>query len=215
MRIEFATKTGKQGVGEIFGGEGKRPGVVLIQEWWGLNDHIRDIAGRYAKEGFVVLAVDLYRGTVTKSADEAGKLMGALDWPQALADIEGAVDALRVHASCTGKVAVTGFCMGGALTFATACRSPASVRRSPSMASPTRRSPTTPRSPPPSSPISPRKTAGPSPRPPRGSSSSSTPPGRPCSSSSTTRTTPSSTTPARRCTAKAAPSSPGSGRSTS
>lgn len=124
MRIEFATKTGKQGVGEIFGGEGKRPGVVLIQEWWGLNDHIRDIAGRYAKEGFVVLAVDLYRGTVTKSADEAGKLMGALDWPQALADIEGAVDALRVHASCTGKVAVTGFCMGGALTFATACRVP-------------------------------------------------------------------------------------------
>lgn len=124
MRIEFPTKTGKQAQGEIFGAEGRRPGVVLVQEWWGLNDHIRDIAGRFAGEGFVVLAVDLYRGQVTKSADEAGKLMGALDWPQALADLEGAVDQLRGHAHCNGKVAVTGFCMGGALTFATACRVP-------------------------------------------------------------------------------------------
>src|SRR5213075_762651 len=73
-RIQWDAKTSK-GEGEVFGNnEGKRAGIVLIQEYWGLNDHIRDVAGRYAKEGFVVLAVDLFHGQVTKDAGEAGKL---------------------------------------------------------------------------------------------------------------------------------------------
>ncbi len=120
-RIQFDAKTTK-GEGEIFGNnEGKRPGIVAIHEWWGLNEHAKDIAARYAKEGFVVLAIDLFHGHTTKDAAEAGKLMSALDWTKAIAEIHGAVHTLRTHPSCTGKVAVTGFCMGGALTFAAAC----------------------------------------------------------------------------------------------
>jgi carboxymethylenebutenolidase len=120
-RIQWDAKTSK-GEGEIFGNhQGKRPGIVLIQEYWGLNDHVRDIAERYAKEGFVVLAVDLFHGKVTKDAGEAGKLMGALDWPKAIAEIDGAVHTLQTHPSCNGKIAITGFCLGGALTFAAAC----------------------------------------------------------------------------------------------
>jgi carboxymethylenebutenolidase len=118
MRIQFDAKTGK-GEGELFGAEGKRPGVVLIQEWWGLNDHIRDVARRLANEGFVVLAVDVYHGKTTKDAGEASKLMGALDWPKAIAEIDGAVQHLRARTN--GKVAALGFCMGGALTLAAAC----------------------------------------------------------------------------------------------
>jgi carboxymethylenebutenolidase len=119
-RIQFEAAKSK-GEGEVFGNnEGKRPGIVLIQEWWGLNDHIRDVAQRYAKEGFLVLAIDLFHGKTTKDAGEANKLMGELDWEKAVAEIRGAVHTLRSHPSCTGKVGVTGFCMGGGLTFAAA-----------------------------------------------------------------------------------------------
>lgn len=120
-RIQWEAKDSR-GEGEIFGNnEGKRPGIVLIQEYWGVNDHVRDIAGRFAKEGFVVLAVDLYHGKITKDAGEAGKLMRALDWPKALAEVQGAVRTLRSHPSCNDKVAVTGFCLGGAITLAAVC----------------------------------------------------------------------------------------------
>jgi carboxymethylenebutenolidase len=71
-----------------------------------------------------VLAPDLYHGKVTKSAEEAGKIMGSLDWPKALAEIIAAATHLRDHESSNGKVAVMGFCMGGALTFAAAANIP-------------------------------------------------------------------------------------------
>jgi carboxymethylenebutenolidase len=95
--------------------------VVLIQEWWGVNDHIRDLTERMAKEGFVVLAPDLYHGKVTKDATEAGKLMTELDTLKAVGEIAGAVAFLKEHPRSNGKVGVMGFCMGGALSFASAC----------------------------------------------------------------------------------------------
>jgi carboxymethylenebutenolidase len=94
-------------------------GVIVIQEWWGLNDHIKDVADRFAAAGFTALAPDLYHGKVTKSPDEAGKLLMALSIDQAEKDLRGAVSYLR---KMTGKpVGVVGFCMGGALSLFAAC----------------------------------------------------------------------------------------------
>jgi carboxymethylenebutenolidase len=101
-------------------GRGRAPALVLIQEWWGINDHLRSMVDRFAKEGFLVLAPDLYHGTIATSADEAAKLMNALDKRQAMKEIGDAVSFLRSHERSTGKVAVTGFCMGGALAFGAA-----------------------------------------------------------------------------------------------
>ncbi len=102
-------------------GSATAPTLVLLQEWWGVNDHIESLADRFAAEGFLTLAPDLYRGAIAKTADEAGKMMAALDWPRAMDDIAGAVAFLRAHPRGNGKVGVTGFCMGGALAFASAC----------------------------------------------------------------------------------------------
>ena len=94
------------------------PGVIVIQEWWGLVDHIKDVCERFANEGFVALAPDLYHGKATKSPDEAGKLMMALNIDQAEKDLSGAVGYLLDHDAVTGdKVGVVGFCMGGALAL--------------------------------------------------------------------------------------------------
>lgn len=118
-RVEFETKSGKKASGELAvpAGAGKAPSVVLVQEWWGLNDHIRSLLGRLAAEGFVALAPDLYHGKVTKDAEEASKLMTALDRGQALEEIEGAAQFLLAHERAGGRVGVMGFCMGGSLSF--------------------------------------------------------------------------------------------------
>jgi carboxymethylenebutenolidase len=125
-RIEFAAKDGSLVSGELAlpSGTGKAPGLVLIQEWWGVNDHIRSLADRFAAEGFVVLAPDLYHGVTTKDPAEAGKLMTALDGMRAFHDIQAAVHHLHAHERVSGKVGVTGFCMGGAYTFVAATRIP-------------------------------------------------------------------------------------------
>ena len=96
------------------------PGVVIIHEWWGVNDQIEKTAKRWAEEGFVALAPDLYHGKVVPigKPDEAGAAMKALDFPNAVQEIAAAVEYLRARTN--GKVAVTGYCMGGALSFATA-----------------------------------------------------------------------------------------------
>ena len=102
------------------------PGVVVIQEWWGLNDQICGIADRFARAGFNALAPDLFKGRVAQDPDEASHLMNGLDFPGAThQDIRGAVDHLRnVGGKSGGKVAVMGFCMGGALTIAAAVHVP-------------------------------------------------------------------------------------------
>lgn len=97
---------------------GHGPAVVVIQEWWGLNDQIKGVCDRFAAEGFVALAPDLYRGQLAVEPDEAGKLMMSLNVERAAKDMAGAVDFLVGHAavSSTG-VGVTGYCMGGALAL--------------------------------------------------------------------------------------------------
>ena len=93
---------------------GSGPGVIVIQEWWGLTDHISGIADRLAAEGFVALAPDLYGGTTTHDADEAGRLMMELPVDEAARDLAGAVDFLLSHEAVTSStVGAVGFCMGG------------------------------------------------------------------------------------------------------
>jgi len=99
---------------------GPGPGVVVIQEWWGLNDQIKEVCDRYAGAGFVALAPDLYRGqsATLKEPDEAGKLMMALNIEQAAKDMVGAIDALKANAAVSSRgVGVTGYCMGGGLAL--------------------------------------------------------------------------------------------------
>lgn len=97
---------------------GNGPGVVVIQEWWGLVDHIKDVCDRFAAEGFVALAPDLYHGQVAQSPDEAGKLMMALRIDEAERDLGGAIEYLLAHDAAIGrKVGTVGFCMGGALSL--------------------------------------------------------------------------------------------------
>ncbi len=92
------------------------PGIVVIQEWWGLNDQIRGVADRLAADGYRALVPDLYRGKSTVEAEEAHHLMSGLDFGVAASqDLRGAVQFLKAGGSV--KVAVTGFCMGGALTL--------------------------------------------------------------------------------------------------
>ena len=109
--------------------QGRGPGVVVIQEWWGLNEQIKEVCDRYAGEGFVALAPDLYRGEATTKEDEAGQLMMALNIEQAAKDMAGAVDYLRGHDAVTGDgVGVTGFCMGGGLALWLATLRPDAVK---------------------------------------------------------------------------------------
>ncbi|MEX2159155.1 MAG: dienelactone hydrolase family protein [Dehalococcoidia bacterium] len=97
---------------------GSGPGVIVIQEWWGLNANIKDIAERFAKEGFVALAPDLYHGQVTAEPDEAGKIMMSMNIGQAAKDLTGAVDYLVGLDAATGsEVGSVGFCMGGGLSL--------------------------------------------------------------------------------------------------
>jgi class I fructose-bisphosphate aldolase len=123
QHVSFLARGGGSVDGELGvpGGEGQVPALVLVQEWWGLNDHIRSLLERMAAEGFLVLAPDLYHGKSTKDPEEAGKLMTELDTLRAVKEIGGGVDFLRTHDRSNGKVGVLGFCMGGALTFASAC----------------------------------------------------------------------------------------------
>jgi carboxymethylenebutenolidase len=100
-------------------------GVIVIQEWWGLVDHIKAVADRFAGEGFVALAPDLYHGRSTTSPDEAGRLMMALNIEQAAKELVGAVEYLLGPGGATSeKVGVVGFCMGGQLALAAACATP-------------------------------------------------------------------------------------------
>jgi carboxymethylenebutenolidase len=97
----------------------------VIQEYWGLVDHIKDLADRFAAEGFVALAPDLYHGEQAKSPDDAGKLMMALNISETVKDLRGAADALIATRGVTPKqVAIVGFCMGGQLALYGACELP-------------------------------------------------------------------------------------------
>jgi len=102
------------------GGSGRAGGVVVVQEWWGLSPFIKSTCDRLAQAGFVALAPDLYRGAMAKTKEEAASMMGVLDHKRAIGDIGDSVAFLRADGRCNGRIAVLGFCMGGALTLAAA-----------------------------------------------------------------------------------------------
>ncbi len=107
-------------------GDGTGPGVIVIQEWWGLVPHIKDVADRFAAAGFTALAPDLYHGQSTTEPDGAGKLMMALNIDQAAKDLSGAI-ALLQERTGRGHVGVVGFCMGGGLALVLASKRPDAV----------------------------------------------------------------------------------------
>jgi carboxymethylenebutenolidase len=105
--------------------EGRGPGLLVLQEWWGLVDHIRDVADRFAAEGFVALAPDLYGGESAKSPDQAEKLLMALNIARTASWLRGAAEFLMASdAVDPKKVGVVGFCMGGQLALFAACEHP-------------------------------------------------------------------------------------------
>jgi carboxymethylenebutenolidase len=96
------------------------PAIIVIQEWWGLNEHIRDVTRRIAREGFVALAPDLYDGQVTTEPDEARKLVIELDMMAAVREIGAAIDyALQQDYASGSEAGIVGFCMGGRLVLRT------------------------------------------------------------------------------------------------
>jgi carboxymethylenebutenolidase len=98
------------------------PAIVVIQEWWGLNDQIRGVADRFAQSGYLALVPDLFRGKSTVEEEEANHLLSGLDFGDAASqDITGAVQYLKTQSA---RVGVTGFCMGGALTLLALCNIP-------------------------------------------------------------------------------------------
>lgn len=100
-------------------GDGPFPAVLVIQEWWGLNEHIMDVTRRFAAEGYLALAPDLYHGAVTSEPDEARKLAMELGMGDATAEIMAAANALRAQPGSNGRVGLVGFCMGGGLVLST------------------------------------------------------------------------------------------------
>ena len=100
------------------GGSGRA--VLVIQEWWGLNDHIKDIANRYAGEGFVAIAPDLYRGKVAADGTEASALMHDLEIADGLDTINKAIDAAAAKYDIS-HFGITGYCMGGTFALRAAC----------------------------------------------------------------------------------------------
>ena len=131
MAMTTFPSNGSEGQGYLaIPASGSGPGVVVIQEWWGLNDQIKEVCDRYAEEGFVALAPDIYRGAQASytEPDEAGKLMMALNIEQAAKDMGGAISALLANDAVTSKkVGVTGYCMGGALALLLATLRPDDV----------------------------------------------------------------------------------------
>jgi carboxymethylenebutenolidase len=120
--ITYARPDGKDVQGYLAEAAPGAPAIVVIQEWWGLNDQIRGVAQRLAAAGYTALVPDLYRGKSTVEQEEAHHLMTNLDFGDAASqDVRGAVQYLKRSAP---KVAVTGFCMGGALTLLALCNAP-------------------------------------------------------------------------------------------
>jgi len=95
-------------------------GVILVQEYWGINDHIRDLAGRYAREGYLCLAPDLYRGRVARDAQEAGAMMQALPTEDGVQTIQTAIREAKDRYQID-TFAITGYCMGGTFALRSAC----------------------------------------------------------------------------------------------
>jgi carboxymethylenebutenolidase len=121
--VTFASSKGDQrrAVRSDPAGSGKSGAVVVLQEWWGLSPFIKSLCDRLADAGFVAMAPDLFHGALPATKEEAAKAMAALDFPAAVAEINDSITHLAGDARGNGKVALVGFCLGGALTFASLC----------------------------------------------------------------------------------------------
>src|SRR5258705_7367699 len=123
--VEFSSNGGQASGYLAVPDKGSGPGVVVIQECWGLVDHIKNVCDRFAAAGYVALAPDLFHGKIAKSPDEAGKVMMAMRIDEVAKDLRGAIQFLLDHEATTGsKVGIIGFCMGGALSLYAATKNP-------------------------------------------------------------------------------------------
>jgi carboxymethylenebutenolidase len=113
--VEFAANGGTAS-GYLAEPEEAGPGLIVLQEWWGVDEHIRDVCDRFAAEGFVALAPDLFHGETTDQPDEAQQKMMAMNMDEAEKEMRGAVDYVLEHPKCNGNVGSVGFCLGGGLS---------------------------------------------------------------------------------------------------
>lgn len=115
--VSFNRPVGSQAQGYLAKSDGAKAGIVVLQEWWGMNDQIKGVADRFAAAGYMALTPDLYAGRVTQDPDEANHMMTGLDWVGATEqDVSGALNYLKASCGCD-TAGVMGFCMGGALTI--------------------------------------------------------------------------------------------------
>jgi carboxymethylenebutenolidase len=104
--------------------DGEGPGVVVLQEWWGVDDSMRRLCDRFAAEGLLALAPDLFHGETTEQPDEAQQKMMAMNMDEAEKEMRGAVQHLLEHPKCNGQVGSVGFCLGGGLSVWAAASNP-------------------------------------------------------------------------------------------
>ena len=125
-RVEIPTSVGTgSGYLSLPQGAGKHPGIIVIQEWWGVDDWIKEQTDRMSGEGYVAFAADLYRGHVTSDPKEAHELMRGLPEDRAMTDLVGAFNYLASHPNVDPtRIAVIGWCMGGGYALALATREP-------------------------------------------------------------------------------------------
>jgi len=129
--VEFASNGNSASGYLVRPSSGSGPGIIVIQEWWGVDSGIKQQADRLASAGFVALVPDLYHGEVAghDEMDKAAQLMTSLPPERAARDMSGAVDFLADHDAVTGNgIGVIGFCMGGMLTWMLACNRPDRVK---------------------------------------------------------------------------------------
>jgi carboxymethylenebutenolidase len=115
--VNYPSNGGTSGAYLALPGSGEGPGVIVIQEWWGLVPHVKEVADRFAGAGFVALAPDLYHGLQTTEPDEAMRLLMGLAMDQAAKDIAGAASYLADRAEVRGGIGTVGFCAGGSLAL--------------------------------------------------------------------------------------------------
>ena len=115
--VTIRTASGRSAQAALAKPKSKGPAILLLHEWWGLNDQIKTVAREFAENGYLALAIDLYDGKIAKNADEAGKYMGALDRPAAIDLMSAAIDFLKEHPLSTGRIGTVGWCMGGGLSL--------------------------------------------------------------------------------------------------
>lgn len=121
--VEFEANGGT-GRGYLAEPDAEGPGVIVIHEWWGLDDSMRKMADRFAEEGFVALAPDLFEGDTTEQPDEAQQKLMALNMDKAVKQMRGAVNHLLEHLKCNGQIGSVGFCAGGGLAVWAAAETP-------------------------------------------------------------------------------------------